>query len=82
MNAISDFSIAINGNNQYRPMVVYNPAAEYRLIDMHSNMSLNRVAIVVYWKDSLGHIHPCELDPGCSAHVKLMFRKTDFNSNS
>ena len=36
LNAISDFSIAVDGNNQYRPMVVYSPAAEYRLIDMHS----------------------------------------------
>ena len=48
LNAISDFSIAVDGNNQYRPMAVYNPAAEYRLIDMHSSMNLNMVDIVVY----------------------------------
>ena len=82
LNATSDFSIAVDGNNQYRPMVVYNPAAEYRLIDMHSSMNLNRVDIVVYWKDTFGNIHPFELHPGCSANVKLMFRRKDFNTNN
>ena len=52
LSTISDFSKAVDGNNQYRPMVVYNPAAEYRLIDMHSCMNLKRVDIVVYWKDT------------------------------
>ena len=82
LNAISDFSIAVDGNNQYRPMVVYNPAAEYRLIDMHSCMNLNRVDIVVYWKDTFGNIHPFELHPGCAANVKLMFRRKDFNTTN
>jgi len=48
LSAISDFSIAVDSNNQYRPMVVYNPGAEYRLIDMHSCMNLNKVDIIVY----------------------------------
>ena len=61
-------------------MVVYNPAAEYRLIDMRSCMNLNRVDIVVYWKDTFRNIHPFELPPGCAANVKLMFRRKDFNT--
>ncbi|MFM7986978.1 MAG: phage major capsid domain-containing protein, partial [Candidatus Fonsibacter sp.] len=40
-------------------------------------MNLNRVDIVVYWKDTFGNIHPFELHPGCSANVKLMFRRKD-----
>ena len=28
---LSDFAIAVDANNQYRPMVEYNPGAEYRL---------------------------------------------------
>ncbi|MFM7977909.1 MAG: hypothetical protein ACKPKO_01225 [Candidatus Fonsibacter sp.] len=27
--AITEFTIAVDGNNQFRPMVVYNPSAEY-----------------------------------------------------
>ena len=65
----------MDGNNQYRPMVVYNPAAEYRLIDMHSSMNLNRIDIIVYWKDTFGNIHPFELHPGCATNVKLLFRR-------
>ena len=82
LSTISDFSKAVDGNNQYRPMVVYNPAAEYRLIDMHSGMNLNRVDIVVHWKDTFGNIHPFELHPGCAANVKLMFRRQDSHTTS
>jgi hypothetical protein len=82
LSAISDFSIAVDSTNQYRPMVVYNPGAEYRLIDMHSSMNLHKVDLVVYWKDTFGNIHPFELRPGCAANVKLMFRRKDFNTTS
>ena len=63
-------------------MVVYNPAAEYRIIDMHSCMNLNRVDIVVYWKDTFGNIRPFELHPGCAANAKLMFKRKDFNTSN
>jgi hypothetical protein len=82
ISAISDFSIAVDGNNQYRPMVVYNPSAEYRLIDMNSCMNLNRVDIIVYWKDKFGNMHPFELNPGNAASVKIMFRRKDFNTTA
>ncbi|MFM7988401.1 MAG: phage minor capsid protein, partial [Candidatus Fonsibacter sp.] len=64
LSAISDFAITVDGDNQYRPMIIYNPRAEYRLIDMNSYMNLNRVDIIVYWKDTFGNIHPFELIPG------------------
>lgn len=76
---LSDFSIAVDGSNQYRPMVEYNPGAEYRLIDMNSTANLNRIDIIVYWKDRSGGLHPFQLQPGCAASVKIMFRRKDFN---
>ena len=82
LSSISDFSIAVDGNNQYRPMLVYNPGAEYRLIDMHKSMNLHKVDLVVYWKDTFGNTHPFELRPGCAANVKLMFRSKDFNTTT
>ena len=72
---LSDFSIAVDSNNQYRPMVEYNPGAEYRLIDMNSTTNLNRLDIIVYWKDRFGGLHPFQLQPGCAASVKIMFRR-------
>ena len=61
-------------------MVLYNPAAEYRLIDTHSSMIMNRIDIIVYWKETFGNIHPFELHPGCAANVKVWFRRTDLNT--
>ncbi|MFM7981781.1 MAG: hypothetical protein ACKPKO_20935, partial [Candidatus Fonsibacter sp.] len=57
-------------------------SAEYRLIDMNSYMNLNRVDIIVYWKDTFGNIHPFELIPGNAASVKIMFRRKDFNTTA
>ena len=79
---ISDFSVAVDMNNQYRPNILYNPGAEYRLLDMNSLMNLTRVDLMVFWKDVFGNMHPFELLPGCSAHVKLLFRKKEFNNIS
>ena len=77
LSAMPDLSIAVDGNNQYRPMVVYSPVAEYRLIAMRSTMNLNGVDIVVRWKYTFGNIHPFELQPGCGANAKLMLRRKD-----
>ena len=82
LSAITDFTIAVDGNNQYRPIIKYNPSAEYRLVDMNSVMNLHTVDIIVYWKDTFGNIHPLELHIGCSASVELLFRRKDFNTHS
>ncbi|MFM7978707.1 MAG: phage minor capsid protein [Candidatus Fonsibacter sp.] len=82
LSAISDFAIAVDGNNLYRPMIIYNPSAEYRLIDMNSYMNLNRVDIIVYWKDTFGNIHPFELIPRNAASVEIMLRRKDFNTTA
>ncbi len=50
--------------------------------DMRSSMNLNRIDLIVYWKDTFGNIHPFELRPGCSANVKILFRRKDFNTNN
>ena len=82
ISAISDFSIAVDGNNQYRPIAIYNPTAEYCLIDMNSYMNHNRVDTIVNWKDKFGNIHTFELNPGNAASVKIMFRREDFNTTA
>ena len=76
---LSDFAIAVDATNQNRPTVEYNPGAEYRLIDMNSTTNLNRIDIIVYWKDRWGGIYPFQLQPGCAASVEIMFRRKDFS---
>ncbi|MFM7978109.1 MAG: phage minor capsid protein, partial [Candidatus Fonsibacter sp.] len=82
LSTITYFTISVDGNNQYRPMIVYNPSTEYRLIDMHSAICLTKKESIVYWKDTFGNIHPFELHAGCSANVKLLLRRKDFNTVS
>ena len=77
-NIISDFEIAVSDTNQYRPIIVYNPGSEYRLMDMHSSLNLNRIDISVFWKTQYGDLVPLRLQPGCPAHIKLMFRHKTF----
>jgi hypothetical protein len=77
-NILSDFEIAIQDTNSYRPFILYSPQSEYRLMDMYSSANLNRINISVFWKDHFGNLNPFYLDVGCSAHLKLMFRRKDF----
>jgi hypothetical protein len=79
-NILSDFEVAIQDTNSYRPFILYAPQSEYRLIDMYSNSNLNRINIAVFWKDHFGNLNPFYLDAGCAAHMKLMFRRKDFYS--
>ena len=77
-NIISDFEIPVSETNQYRPIIVYNPSAEYRLIDMNSSLNLNKIDISVFWKTHYGDFIPLRLQPGCAAHIKLLFRHKTF----
>ena len=77
-NIISDFEIAVSDTNQYRPIIVYNPGSEYRLMDLHSSVNLNKIDISVFWKTQYGDLVPLRLQPGCAAHIKLMFRHKTF----
>ena len=49
---------------------------------MNSYMNLNRTEIIVYWKYTVGNVHPFELQPRCAANVKIMFRRKDFNTTT
>jgi hypothetical protein len=77
-NILSDFEVAIQDTNSYRPFILYSPTSEYRLIDLFNTSNLNRINIQVYWKDNFGNLNPFYLETGCSAHLKLMFRRKDF----
>ena len=75
---LSDFELTISPTNQYRPDITYIPPGEYRLVDMYSSYNLNKIDLSVYWKDEFGNLNPVYLLPGCSAHVKVLFRRKHF----
>ena len=77
-NTLTDFEVAIDATNSYRPEISYAPPSEYKLIDMLSRSNLSKIDLNVYWKDKWGNLKPLRLLPGCSASVKLLFRHKGF----
>lgn len=59
----------------YKPNVVYNPSAQYRLIDLFGNSPLTNVDISVFWKSRVGNLVPLRLGAGGTATIKLLFTK-------
>ena len=78
-NIISDFEVQVSELNQYRPSIEYVPSTEYRLIDMNNLANLTQIDLAVFWKTHYGNYIPFRLQPGCSAHVKVLFRHKQFN---
>jgi hypothetical protein len=78
-NIITDFEVPVSELNQYRPSIEYVPSTEYRLIDMNKLVNLNQVDLAVFWKTHYGNYVPFRLQPGCSAHIKILFRSKQFN---
>jgi hypothetical protein len=76
---ITDFQIPFSAVNQYRPTLEYTPNGEYRLIDLLGMNTQSAIEITVLWKDHYGVLRNFELEAGCSASIKLMFRRKDFN---
>jgi hypothetical protein len=77
---ITDFQVPFSATNQYRPNLEYNPSGEYRLIDLYGLSPQSALEISVLWKDNYGGQHIFYLGSGCSASMKLMFRRKDFNT--
>ena len=76
---ITNFGIPISETDPYRPVICCSPSSEYRLVDMHSIINMNMLDITVFWKTHYGVCTPLKLQPGCAAHIKLLFRNTKFN---
>lgn len=78
---LTDFSVAFSELNTYKPNIDYIPSGEYRLDDISTSGSLKSIHLNVYWKDKFGNLNKFLLAPNCSASLKIMFRRKDFNGN-
>nr|WPF46855.1 MAG: putative minor capsid protein [Lake Baikal virophage 14] len=66
----------IESNEQsYKPNLLYNPTAEYRMISMTGNRPLTNVDISVFWRSKLGNLVQLNLLSGGSCSIKFLFRK-------
>jgi hypothetical protein len=77
---LTDFEVPFSSTNTYRPNIQYTPSSEYRLSDLYGSSPLSAIELSVFWKDQYGTLHPFELNSGCAANVKIMFRRKDFGN--
>lgn len=76
LNIISDFDCFLNvGSEEFVSLFQYNPAGNYRLIDMHGTNPVSNVDLSVFWQDTYGGLHPIFIPPNQSATFKMLFRK-------
>lgn len=65
--------------DNYYATVQYTPSAEYRLFDLIQNSPLASVGLQAFWKDRFSNLIPLQLPSGCSASIKILFRRKSFN---
>jgi hypothetical protein len=80
-NILTDFEISVSESSQYRPFISYYPQSEYRLIDMNNMINLNKIDLLAFWKTHYGELIPLKLQPGCAAHLKILFRHRRFGES-
>jgi hypothetical protein len=80
INTVTDLEVNLTRGDEYLPNVIYEPTAEYRLLDLQSNAPLTSIQISVVWKDIFGQVHDFYIQNGCGATLKVMFRKKTFNN--
>jgi hypothetical protein len=73
-NIITDF---VSETGQYKPSIVYNPTAQFRLAELLGNKPLTNLDIGIFWKDRLGELNPYRLYSGATVSVKILFTKKD-----
>ena len=78
-NQISDIEIPLTTGSEYKPQVLYYPAAEYRCIDLLGNSPINSVSFQVSYKTKFGQLIPIILGSQCGANLKILFRRKRFN---
>jgi hypothetical protein len=74
---ITDFVPNIETSAQSRSVAVYNPSAQYRLIDLIKNTQLYDLDLKLMWSDKLGNLFPIFIEIGQQASVKLAFLRKD-----
>jgi hypothetical protein len=71
-NIITDL---VSDTGQYKPNVVYNPTAEYRLITLYGNRPLYNIDLQVYWRTKTGQLIPYRINSGEAITMKIAFLK-------
>ena len=60
---------------KYKPTLIYEPSAEYRLVDLVGNRPLYTFDLNVYYKNRVGQLIPFRLSSGSTATIKILFTR-------
>ena len=73
---VSDFEIpSILDENTFRTSITYLPTAEYRMISLLGNQSINKVDFQILFSDTNGIFYPLYLDIDRTVSIKVLFRR-------
>lgn len=76
---VPDVSDKIGSN---RGRFHYNPSAQFRMIQLKSSSSINRIDIKMFWTDKFNKLHQMRISNGETNSVKLMFVKKNLYFNN
>lgn len=79
---ITDFVPQLEFSNQSRSIAYYVPLSQYRLVDMISEIPLNKINFNIYWQDKTGNIYPLLLSIFQQVDLKIAFIKKDMYKKS
>jgi hypothetical protein len=77
LNVITDL---VSNDGTYKPNLVYEPTAEYRLITLFGNRPLFNIDLQIYWRTKLGGLVPFRLQSGGTVTIKIAFLKKGSSS--
>jgi hypothetical protein len=78
-NILIEYYPKIVGVADYRGNIYYEPTAEYFLQNIITSAPLQSFNFKIYWKDTLGDIHPLKLFYSDTCILQIVFRRKTFN---
>ena len=77
ISVITDFIPDLENQGNPRSNFIYNPLAQYRLIDLKGNMDIRRINLRIFWTDELNNLYPFIISSKGKISVKLLFIKKE-----
>ena len=77
---LTDFIVPLTTGTEYKPSLNYTPAGEYRLVSLFGRSPASSIQVNVFYKNRFGTLVPLTLGFGCSASIKIMFRRKDYGN--
>lgn len=79
---LTDFVPNIEFSGQSRAIAYYNPTSQYRLVDLISDIPLQKIDLRINWQDILGNLYPLYISLFQQASLKIAFIRKDLYHGS